>query len=520
MAYSVLGLDLGSKYIKIVLAKQGKKLQLVKTAIVPTPQGSIMDGEIRNVDAVAHAVKNALLEKRMKAGELYISINSPHAVIREIKLPALKKNEIEPAVEFELSQTFPGIAQTHTIGYRSFSADGEAVEGIAAFCPTKILDAYVELGKHLGIPVKSIDVNANSIAKAFSTFTTDEKSEGPVIVIDIGCTNSQVNVISGDRLLLSRHISSGASSVDSIVASRLNISIEQAERARVGSKYSLYNVSNEDMLTFARLGFSAIEDQIRQTIDYYTYNKANGVIGKILLVGGGSTFSGLDRYLQETFNMPVKVLYADIKNPESKESLSLFFPAIGACITFDEMFTDINLLPYLRSMAKAKAKAGMFAAVIVSMTVLALLAAGIYAFMYVMDDNYKSRDVLAQRVIKKYSVINDVKNAIVSGNKRIEKTTQILKTADTNSISNVKLLTDVGNVMPDNIFAVNFVTNGKDIIGISGISRDRLSIADFAYKLKSISNFEKVTLKGITTKAAEAGKAEEYNFALDIKMKR
>ena len=125
----VIGIDIGSKYIKIALVKKGrKKHEVVKTICVSTPGDSVVDGEIRNVDTVTARIRGALHEHRIRASELYFSINAASVVTREIKLPILKDNEIDPAIEFELAQSFPGIIQSHTIiSSRIYSEPGMPV---------------------------------------------------------------------------------------------------------------------------------------------------------------------------------------------------------------------------------------------------------------------------------------------------------------------------------------------------------------------------------------------------------
>ena len=210
----VLGIDIGTRYIKFALVKQGGKPEIIDWAIVPTPEGSMHDGQIIDLQAVSEKLTSVISEKKLMAKKIAVNINSSSIVLRELLLAALKDDEIQPAVQFELSQSFPYMIQTHSTAFKVYTRTSDSLSGITTSCPKEMVEEYKELGERTGIPLKYVDVNANCLAKAYNTFVLPPQSGDSVLLVDISYSMSQVNVLLDGKLILSRNVSGGGSFVD------------------------------------------------------------------------------------------------------------------------------------------------------------------------------------------------------------------------------------------------------------------------------------------------------------------
>ncbi len=516
----VLGLDIGSRYIKMALVKQGKKPVVLKTILAATPENCVSDGELRSIETTAARIKAILKENKITPSELCISINSINAVVREMKLPALKSSEIAPAVEFELAQSFPGILQTHTISSKVYSGPNQPVEGISAFCPNKILDGYVELAKQIGIPLKSLDINANALAKAYSRFVPQQNETETLMIVDIGYTTSQVNLVNSGKLVLSRQIASGLIGLDNMVANRVGITLEQAERARLNQKYEVYNLGKEDIEGFTQIAFSMVVEQIRQTVDYYRYNQTKANVSGILLTGGGSLYTGMVDYLKATFNLPVSVADPLIKDTTNAKFISTLLSAVGAAMSEKDGVTDINLIPRLREIKAATGKTVKMTTGVAIVAAIAVLGVAAYTYMNMTASYYEAEEAMYQNEIKKYSSINDTKTKLKARQDKLTNLTAALEQYDNQLVFNTALFNSIGEVMPNAVFSVNYSFMNENSISISGISQDRVSIADFIYSLKQLAGVDSAVISSVSTRNGEDGNPIDYNFALEIKLKR
>lgn len=520
MAKNVLGLDIGSKYIKMAFVRQGKKDVVLRTIYAATPTDSVVDGEIKNVDTVTARIRSALYDYKFKPSELYISINSHNVVVREIKLPMLKEKEIDPAIEFELMQSFPGIVQTHTISSKIYSEPGMPVEGITTFCPNKILSDYAEVAKGLIIPLKGIDINANALTKAAQLFMPPEKKNETVIVVDVGYTMCQVNLVSADKLILSRQISTGIVRFDNLVANRIGMSLDQAERARQNNKYDIYNLDKEDIDGFIRIAFSAVEDQIRQIIDYYRYNKSDEAkITNILMFSGRGLDSSLSEYFGESFNLPVSTVKPSVKDPSQDDTDVMAMAAIGAALSQKLGKKDINLMPKLKEIREAGLKRIKLTRALAVVLVLGAIGLGAYTYLEVMRRFIASETAAIQSDIVQYSVINETKNKVKSSKDHLASAKAVLESYNAELIINTAILDNIGECMPDTVFVSTYSLNDNSMIILTGAALDRLSLTDFVYNLRQSGFFDSVVVTTIQSRADKDMVTVDYNFSIEIKIK-
>lgn len=522
MAKYVLGLDIGSKYIKMAFIKQGKKDVVLRTIYAATPTDSVVDGEIKNVDTVAARIRSALFDYKFKPSELYISINSHNVVVREIKLPILKEKEIDPAIEFELMQSFPGIVQTHTISSKIYSEPGMPVEGITAFCPNKILSDYAEVAKGLIIPLRGIDINANALTKATQLFMPPEKQKETVIVVDIGYTMCQVNLVSADKLILSRQISSGIVRFDNLVANRIGMSLDQAERARQNNKYDIYNLDKEDIDGFIRIAFSAVEDQIRQIIDYYRYNNKSedSKITGILMFSGRGLDTSLSEYFGDSFNLPVSTVKPTVKDPSPDDTDVMALASIGAALSKKPGQKDINLMPKLKEIREAGLKRIKLTRALAVVLVLGVIGIGAYTYLKIMKQFISSATAEIQNSIVQYSVINETKNKLTSSRANLASAKAVLDEYDNGLVLNTALMDSIGKCMPDSIFIDSYSSNDASTITMTGSAIDRQSLTDFVYNLRQSESFDSVILTTIKARSEKDSVTTDYNFTIDIKIKK
>ncbi|NLK87551.1 MAG: pilus assembly protein PilM [Clostridiaceae bacterium] len=521
MAKNVLGLDIGSKYIKMAFIKQGKKDTVLQTIYASTPSDSVANGEIKNLDTVTARVRSALFDYKFKPAELHISINSQNVVVRDIKLPILKEKEIEPAIEFELMQSFPGIVQTHTISSKIYSDPGMPVEGLTVFCPNKILSDFAEVAKGLMIPLKSIDINANALTKAACYFMPAEQRKQTLVFVDIGYTMSQVNLVSDGKLILSRHIPSGIVRFDNMVANRIGMSLDQAERARQNNKYDIYNLDKEDIDGFLKIAFSAVEDQIRQIIDYYKYSGSEETqISGIVLFTGRGLFSSLSEHLGTSFDLPVTTVKPEVKSPSDNEMDAMAMAAIGAALSPQPGKRDINLMPKLKEIREAGIKRVKLTRLVAVILVLAFVGLAAYTAFRFLKMGTDSMITSTKNEIITYSIINETKDKLANKQNELASVNTKLAEYEQNIIINTEFLDIISQSMPDVVFASSYSISDEGTVSITGVAKDRPSLVDFIYTLRQNSKIESVVLSNITARLDNDANIIDHNFAIDIKIKK
>jgi len=518
----IIGIDIGAKYIKIALVKKSKrKHEVIRTLTVYTPSDGVVDGEIRDVDTVTARIRSALRDLKFKASELYFTINAASVVTREVKLPALKDSEIDPAVEFELSQSFPGIIQSHTISTRIYSEPGMPVEGTAVFCPNKVLNDFVEVARGLLIPLKGIDFNANALAKVVHHYLPPERKHETFLIVDIGYTMSQVSLISDGKLILSRNISSGIARYDNLIVNRVGVTPDQAVRARQNNKYDIFDLGREDIDNFINVAFSSVAGQIRSILDYYRYNTTSdeSKISGIFLFTNRGLDSLLAEYLSQAAELPVEFVElkkTKRKRSESSELNSSVAAAIGATMTPTVGQRDINLLPKLKEIREATLRRIKLTRVAALIAAVALLSLAIYGFLVLRQYGVTADTMSVQEEIIKYSSINETKNRLRQATALLASAESVLEKYNSDDIPGTWIFDLVSTAMPESVFAVSYSQTEDGKVNISGVSKNLTDLPDFVYNLKQSGKVEKAVLSNIVSREAEDGSIIDYNFTIEI----
>lgn len=514
---SVLGIDIGSKTIKIVQAKAGKQFQIMGSYMLHTPDGAVQDGEIKDMLMLTSAIKTFLSEHHIKAKEVSFTLQSPNVITRELKLPAFAKNEVMPALEFELSQIFPGIVQSHTLTYQQTSKLGGPVEGLSAFCPTNILLGYVELASLLGLSLRNIDVSANAVAKAIKLYGDAVDTTENVLLVDMGTSGSQVTVLSKGRVMISRYVSTGVLALDQIVATRCGVTLDEAENARMMNDYQKLGLTKEDLDFIARLGYSAIEDQIRQTMDFFLSNKTNEPIKKILVLGGGCHFPGLAGHFETLYRLPVHIIKLD--KIDVKQPIELMLAAVGVLIVDKALIQDLQLIPGLQVLQKTKTQSNRTVILAGTGAIVAVIGIGAFAFAFFGIQFQNNKSVALDQEALSYKEVTDVKQQITVAQQTAETITAILAATEKNSILNTEVLGAVSAAMPDTLFVTAYSVEGLSTISLTGITFDRPSIALFIRKLSEIDSIQNVMLQNVSERVGTDGSAMDYSFTMQLQMK-
>lgn len=331
---SILGIDIGTTNIALALLKQGKKQHIIDTALIPTPSGSIVNGEIKSIKLICSEIRNILSSKKMKPKKIAVNMNSSQIITREFNIGNVKGKEIKQAIEFELSQNFPNITQTHSISYKIYEKRKDNIKGIVAVCPNKLIDDFEQIGDNLGIPLKYLDVNSNSIAKAYKKFIWDNDNNSSVLIVDIGTYNSQVNIMVSDKLVVSRNVSTGGAAIDKLMSDVFNISLKEAESEKL-RKFKEYLSDGHDIEKIIKQGYEGIQTEIGRTINLYNQKGFKEEIKNILLIGGGSRLYDIDKNFEEIFKIPVKVVKPTDNNTTYINNFSRLISAIGCSIRED-----------------------------------------------------------------------------------------------------------------------------------------------------------------------------------------
>ena len=345
----VLAMDIGTYNTKLVVGSLDKDgITIDHTVTISTPPEAYEDGSFKNMDKLKDAIEGMLLKGHIKTKPTICTLESTSIITREITLPAVKANELKEMLEFEIQQYLPVELDQYIIQYKILEEyqDGEGKKNniLVAALPKGIADGYLLLLDNLHLKPYALDIHSNTADKLFSgsckVNNGDSLEAKTIAVIDLGHKQSNVSIISKGQFKFNRLLTMGGRDIDLNISNYLDLSIEEAEMRKRAVK-NIMNV-DEDLTSETRI-ISLMKSSIDHWIEecerifkYYMTRTTGNDIDGIYLYGGSSNIRGLDKYLEEAFNIPTCRIDQVSKINSDKirdiEDFSSYINAIGAII--------------------------------------------------------------------------------------------------------------------------------------------------------------------------------------------
>ena len=105
---SALGIDIGSKFVKVVELNQAiGKPELTSIAIAPLQKGTIVDGLVNNRDALLQVMRDLFRTIKTNLKHVAISLSNSEVVVKRIMVPEMSDTELDEHIIWEAEQYLP-----------------------------------------------------------------------------------------------------------------------------------------------------------------------------------------------------------------------------------------------------------------------------------------------------------------------------------------------------------------------------------------------------------------------------
>ncbi|HWP79925.1 MAG TPA: pilus assembly protein PilM, partial [Candidatus Acidoferrum sp.] len=332
MASKKLCIELGDKLIK-VCETGGKNVGIPHVSrcfVMPMPEGMITDGQIQDPALLATTLKAALADHGMAhAKKAVFALQSGKIAAREVKLPPVRDNKLQQMVEANAPEYFPvDMAKyhiTYTLLERIDKGENAGCRVLVLAAPKTILEGYFRLASAAGLTIEAIDYAGNSRAHVLSKLPHG-KGEAVVMYVDVGCTTSEVTVISGGRQMFQRTLAAGG---DELVLAQLS-ALERPEAdylAAIGEMSAgEARISPETAIDT----LSRFVGNIVRISDYYNSNNWESVIDKLVLYGDCASLALLRDCVEDSVTIPVEVM-SELPGVTSPSKTPIPFSGFAAC---------------------------------------------------------------------------------------------------------------------------------------------------------------------------------------------
>lgn len=528
MAGKVLSIEVGINVTRVILTDYMKKNPKVyEYAKFPTPEGTIIDGEIQVNDDFVNLLTLTLAENHINCKNIVFSISSSKIASREVVIPNVKEKQIESLVAINASDYFPIDLTKYRLGHVVL---GKVQEGkiekikllVLAF-PMSLINSYVELAEALGKQVVAIDYSGHSIFQ----MVKNQCKEGLQMVIKMDEQSSIITLLKDQTIALQRNIAYGIDdAVQAIIANRpfgvgnyddaLDLAMRQkcmisslTEATGDGVQVETASDAEKDPKALekreARKNVSAslsmFLNGVNRVIDYYS-SRNNGVtVEKIYLTGIGAELMGIDRLM--TNELGVETICLRTLDGYSFEK---YFED-GR---FSEYITCIGgAMSPLGLMGEKKDKAGKsdvdYTPVAVLMLVAGIVISVVMGVTSISRYNgeLKNQALLNQRLaeLEPAKKVYETYTAIASQKSKVD---YLYGTTENPNEYLREFIDELEQILPESFYTTSFAsdTNGVSMtITVNGKEAAAMTIRN----IRNMESIESVSISGISDAIDELG---------------
>lgn len=326
----LLGLDIGTEYVKALIAKMsGEQIEIVGVGRAHQQLGDMHSGAIADIagvvknceDALAQAEEQAGLQAKRCvigiAGELVKGVtntiryrrpqpdkpldeNEMEYIIEKVQDRAAQKAQKQIALEtgnedVEVKLVNSALVSIHIDGYKvsnpiGFQGKDVAVQIYTAFAPMVHIGALERVANELALEL--LAVAAEPFAVSRSVLGTDADTNFTAILADVGGGTTDIAVVNDGGVEGTRMFGIGGRSFTNTIAADLGVSYENAEKLKV-------NVEHEQIKESVK---KDIAESVDKTLEVWLagvelalgeFDSVDHLPAKILLCGGGSSLKQL-----------------------------------------------------------------------------------------------------------------------------------------------------------------------------------------------------------------------------------
>ena len=317
---SVVGIDIGSASLKAVEIEQRLNgWQVVNAAVEPMPPGSCRDGAITNVEEVARSVRSLLKNGGFHATQAVTAVAGSQVIVRQVQFPKMTEAALRKSVKYEASKFISAPIEESVVEFEILGDGPEPgqMNVMLVVAPVNMVESRVFVLEQAGLEPIAVDVEAFALLRSLVTMRPDAMvSDGTIALVDIGATNTDVNIVTGGQFALTRNIPIAGDSLTNSIRSVFNVAADEAERAKRGMTIPADGSPSHDE-TENRL-WRAVQPlmeellrEIRRSINYFQSQFPEGSeqanIERILLCGGSALTPGIGEYFSSKLNIPTEV---------------------------------------------------------------------------------------------------------------------------------------------------------------------------------------------------------------------
>ncbi len=226
---------------------------------------------------------------------------------KKINLPVMTEAELAESIRWEAEQYIPFDILDVNLDHQILDTGTSTAKGtmdvlLVAAKKDKIND-YGGVIAQAGRQPAIMDVDAFALQNAYEA-NYDIESGVVTVLMNVGASAVNINVVSGSSSLFTRDISTGGNAYTDAIQREFNVSFEQAELIKRGRVVD--GVGPDDARPVLRAVTENLLMEVQKTFDFYRATAPSDRLDRVLVCGGASQTEGLPGDVADRFGLPVE----------------------------------------------------------------------------------------------------------------------------------------------------------------------------------------------------------------------
>jgi len=301
------GVDISDSSIKwLTLAEEKEHKRVVAWGSQPLAAGIVEGGAVQNVKALGEAL--AQVRERLGSHAAHASLPEEAAYVFGMQVPLQSDRvHILNLIEFEFDGRVPIAPSAAVYDFDHIGISGESKEISVTVFPREIAQQYADAFAAAGIELLSLEVEAQSIARAI----TPRTSAAIDLIVDFGLARTGFAVVKCGVPIFTSTVDVGGKTMFEALERMFGFTHEEAQH--YGNYEGLSHASGPRSGIEAMLPtISALADEIERHFRYWDtrrndYGERVSPVGRIVLLGGTANTRGLAAYIAGRLHAPVEL---------------------------------------------------------------------------------------------------------------------------------------------------------------------------------------------------------------------
>lgn len=205
---NLIGLDIGSKTIKVAEVKFTKKGKVLKKfGVTDVPYGSIEDGNIKDADALSEVIHDLIKTNKIKEQNVAVSIGGYSVIVKTINIPTMTEEQLHETIHFEAEQYIPFDIADVNLDFQVLGeseSDSNKMGVLLVAAKKDLIEDYTNLIENSGLNPCIIDVDIFALQNIYEhayldvlESVSEDKCTG---LIDVGASKASLNILEGKQV--------------------------------------------------------------------------------------------------------------------------------------------------------------------------------------------------------------------------------------------------------------------------------------------------------------------------------